>query len=495
MEKQIEAFFYKYKYYVLPHGCDCKELSCGTVVAAKRLKEVKCMAPDFVYDSIEEEMLEIDDPGLLFPVYVNLYSSNEYDDLLDRQTDRICRGCLNFIDDDSGPEEELYRELSLDGVCYLRETERVVSLELRILWFYGDLKERLDELAECIENGDGEKLNDICMECAKYIAAPVKFYGCKHEGKYRLYWQAGFGSDLDYTVLRLTAEAAKDSENPLTAAGWEVLPYVPENLLEYSGNISGDLPAAYLTQSEVPWRYYVEIYSETPVDKEREAQLMSDFHHYLSCAVGEDLVLNAVEGYRITDEKSRLSTPSEICDALKKRADEWEGYGFPPLVSYSWEDVGTLPYRRTASGSTVCYTLAAIGTDVDSAEVYFDNGFAFAYIYVPVTLDKIENTFNVLSFYFNHADQIPEPIAKKDDFLISFIQTGYCECSDGGENSVGGLAFDFLVADKKQFYRFIKSLSPVLKSYGARLVTVNEEGVNEYVCDYEILPVANDENN
>ena len=56
MEKGLKAFFYEYKYYLFPETCaTLSELKSRESVKVKRLKEERCMAPDFIYESIAEE--------------------------------------------------------------------------------------------------------------------------------------------------------------------------------------------------------------------------------------------------------------------------------------------------------------------------------------------------------------------------------------------------------------------------------------------------------
>ena len=94
MEQGLKAFFYDYKYYLLPDDCadteDVKKISSGEF---RRLKEEKCMAPDFVYEAIETEFLSIEAPERVFSVNVNLYSRQEYDGILAKQVEKRCPGC------------------------------------------------------------------------------------------------------------------------------------------------------------------------------------------------------------------------------------------------------------------------------------------------------------------------------------------------------------------------------------------------------------------
>ena len=502
MEKQVKAVFYKFKYYIFPEEFqNLNQIACGTVINAKRLKEENCMAPDFIYESMVEESVEIEDTKLLFEASVNLYSAKEYDACLSEQVKRVCPGCRRFIDD--GKELDLeghYREISLNGVCYEREDERSVSLLNRIYWFYGELSEHLDELADCIEKGDGEKFNEICQESAKYVIQPVKFFGDKSNGKYRLYWQTSLGSELYYTIMHLVGVASKIPNNPLTEAGWEVLPFIPQKPENYDGSLKEDEPVASLTQSQVPWRYLVNVYTGK-TGEDDIPELIFNLHRYLSYNLGENVVINAVEGYEITEDKGSLISPAEICERLKQKIEEWDKNNessskeFPPLVPYSWDDEGVLPYKRSVGGTSICYSLASIGVDTDIEKIHFDLGFSYAYIFIKITPEKIDGAIETLWWYFTHATEVPQPIRLEEDFYLGFSNVGICECSGEGLHADQGIAIDFILADEKEFYRFVKIIAPVLKSYSAKLVVVNDAGVNEYVCGYEITPVSTEENN
>lgn len=94
MEIGLKAFFYEYKYYLLPDGCaDAEDVRKLKMAEVRRLKEENCMAPDFVYESAETEFLVIAAPERIFPATVNLYTREEYDALLSKQVEKRCPGC------------------------------------------------------------------------------------------------------------------------------------------------------------------------------------------------------------------------------------------------------------------------------------------------------------------------------------------------------------------------------------------------------------------
>lgn len=156
METGLKAFFYDYRYYLLPDGCesveDVKKLAFTEV---KRLKEEKCMAPNFVYGCEETELLKIEAPGRIFETTVNLYSEEEYNGILKKQVDKRCPGCLRYIDDGKPELNGHHREISLEGVCYSRETEREPApFSSWAQWFWANIAENLDGLAKKIDSGD-----------------------------------------------------------------------------------------------------------------------------------------------------------------------------------------------------------------------------------------------------------------------------------------------------------------------------------------------------
>ena len=89
MERGLRAFFYDYRYYLFPDGMTLEELKAAGKVRVKHLREERCMAPDFIYESIVEETLKIEVPERVFEVEVNLYTGAEYDAILKKHVDRV----------------------------------------------------------------------------------------------------------------------------------------------------------------------------------------------------------------------------------------------------------------------------------------------------------------------------------------------------------------------------------------------------------------------
>lgn len=490
MEKGVKAVFYKFRYYIFPDGFkDLTKIPHGATVNARRLKEELCMAPDFIYESIEDEVVEIDNPALLFPVTVNLCSGKEYDEILGKQVDRVCPGCLRYDPTGEGLHGH-HREISLCGVCYEREdNNKIAPYATRVYWFYSALEERLDELAECIEKGKAARFDKICKDCAGYIYRPAKFFGEKRDGKYVIYMHCPDYSDLYLNAIAYTALCARAEENPLKKAGWTVIPFVPEGANFYKGKLKESTPVAYLTPTQVPYRSCVNVaVNRTATQKQRE-KAVEDLILYLCQKLGGDRFLRTVDTVRaVYGDGATLMTVQELCDKLRE-ADKNQPDVFPPVLPYGWEDSeGATPHKGTVDGFSYCFDLTEISYSSEYSDIPFNNELAAAYLYIPLEGADTDAVIETIGYYLDREEEVPEPINVKDEFTPSFMRTGACECLGLDGTVGGGWAIDMFVADEKMFYRFLKILAPVLSAYNARVVVINSDGVQEYVCGSDILP-------
>jgi len=490
MKKGIKAAFYKFKYYIFPDEFnDFSKIAHGTVINAKRLKEELCMAPDFITESMTDESVEIDDPSLLFPVEVNIYSGKEYDEILEKQVDRVCPGCLRYDPTGEGLHGH-HREISLGGVCYEREdNKKIAPYGTRVFWFYEELAEHLDELAECIEKGKAARFDKICKDCAGYIYRPVKFYGEKREDKYFIFMHCPEYNDLYLNLIAYTALCSNTEENPLKKAGWIVIPFVPEGANVGKIKIKETAPAFYLTQSKVPWRTCINIPVSRALSQKQRDKTVGDIELYLSYKVGGDRFLRTVDYVRaVTEESPNLITAQELCEKLRE-LDEGQPDVFPPALPYGWENAEkATPYKGTVDGFSHCFDLTEICFESDYSGIPFNNEFAFGYLYIPLSGADAEAAVETVNYYLDREEEVPEPINIKEEFTPSFMRTGACECLGVDGAAGGGWAIDLLIADEKMFYRYLKILAPVLSAYSVRAVIINGDGVQEYVCGSDILP-------
>lgn len=495
MEKNLNAIFYDFKYYLLPEDTCIDDLADGVVIRAKRLREEGCLAPDFVRENVGEETLEIADKNLVFPVEVNIYTQKEYDEILVAQIKRVCHGCSRYADDGNfGQLDGHHREISLDGVCYEREdSDSPLTYAARVNWFYCELSKRLNELAECIEYGRSAKFNKICKSCSNYIFAPANFYGTKRDGKYFIYMECSFCPDIYLTMLAYTAHVARYAENPLNKAGWSVIPFIPDGADGYNGRIKGNTPVGRLVQSEIPWKYYLKIRAGKVMSDKAKNKLAKEVYAFIAFRVGEDVLHRTIEGIETECDGTEVETADEVCEKLLA-SDEELPSTFPPSMPYGWEDEeNTTPFKKSVSGVSSCFNFANICADPKLAEdIRFSGGFAYAYLFVPAFNENTEAVYDAVNYYLENEQSVPEPVLLKDSFVNSFITTGFANCTAEGEQ---GWAFDAFVADENAFYRFLKILAPVLSFYGAKLVVVNEAGINAYACGKEILPLDGTESN
>ena len=127
MKETINAFFYQNEYYLFPEGVDDVEtLRSMGEVKVLRLKKDRCLPPDFKYEETEETVICVSAPA--YPVAVNLWRTDEYDERLVQCVKSRCVGCARF----SGDETDLdghYTELSQNGVDVLIDAVRTLKNE------------------------------------------------------------------------------------------------------------------------------------------------------------------------------------------------------------------------------------------------------------------------------------------------------------------------------------------------------------------------------
>ncbi|MDE5547602.1 MAG: hypothetical protein K2J30_01190, partial [Clostridia bacterium] len=300
MEKLLKAFFYDYKYYLFPDDCaSLAELKSKDSVTVKRLKEDRCMAPDFIYESIVEETLAIEDPNRLFEVRVNLYAGQEYDEILRKHVDRICPGCERYIPDgdprDTGNLDGHHREISLDGVCYEREGENDTwdfATCADVFWYR--ISERLNDLAVCIDKNDQKKLNKIVNEELNHFFPEIDIYGTVYEGKYTLCFATEFGYQTVFVLLLdYLASVAGWKENPVAQAGWKVLPYRPEGTFRPKKELKDKSTVAYLKPTQgAPFCFDVVLFHAHPekLNEKKERELIQQFYENMCARIGEEKV-------------------------------------------------------------------------------------------------------------------------------------------------------------------------------------------------------------
>jgi hypothetical protein len=500
MEKSVGAFFYNYKYYLLPRDMTVREIKDNTaVIYVKRLKEEKCMAPDFVYESIADEELFIDNTDRLFAVNVNLYSCDEYDEILRKQVELRCKNCVSYIEDDNPSLEGHHREIALDGSCFLRlQKGETWTFALCVDCFWELLAEKLGEIAACIDEGDMAKMNGIIGKEMDRFMPPVEFYGDKAGGRYNLYMQGGkAASPFMNVVYGYIADAALQENSPIAKAGWRVYDFTPAGVATYHGKteIKDTDKLFYTVPSSVGFRFgvFMEHYKAEELSEEETDAILSDIDRYLSAELGDDVVGSVVDGYEIVWDDENTITMSEVKDkirqmyaALKQECNGNVPHPMPIFYGADKEPTGDwwLPYRNyIREGSTTCPN----ATFVDRAELekkpWWLNYFTFAYLYVPRPTDGMENAAETLMWYLQHAALVPEPLRDPKDTVLYGERIGFADCREHG------FILDILVMDEKRFLRALRTLAPVLSSYDAKVVLVNKDGVNTYACGYDFTPV------
>lgn len=499
----MKAFFYEYKYYLLPQECasaeDVKRLKATEV---KRLKEENCMAPDFVYESVQTEFLKIEEPDRVFPATVNLYTKEEYDARLKKQVEKRCPGCVRY-GGDSNDLEGHHREIALDGVCYSRAVERELpSFGICARWFWEDISEKLDLLAEKIGQGDQRGLNGILNGYLERFFLPLEFYGgVKEKGEYFLCVSANVYQQLHgvRAIVKMLAETANRAESPMAAAGWRVYPYFPKEI--YRPSLRPDYfkrpPRIFYSEEAetgaaeiVVYERGAEEWSAKKVQSRKKA-----IYAYLCRYVGEDVLLGGSASLSVSEklpEGKKEISAEELSEIMERRTREiYDGeIPFPaPLYLRADEtEIDTLPLKeKVQTWATVCPEMSPerlIEEPQPNNTLYEEFGIVYAYIYLPTDREEDYGAAKkeVLDWYLSHADEYPQPITLPEEWRIFVKNVGVVFASSG-------LSEDCMVFDEKEFFRVLRNLAPVLEGLRAKIVTVKRDGVIVYEPGYRIRPV------
>lgn len=515
MERDLKAFFYEYKYYLFPKDCETlAELKEKPFVCATRLKEEYCMAPDFVYESMAEETLEIEDPNRLFEVSVNLYSREEYDEILEKQVKLRCSNCERYEEShDKNGKLEMeghHREMSLNGVCYEREGKgESWTFSVCAEFFWLKISRRRKELAACVDKNNQKKLNKILNGELKHFCFPVEFYGVKKDGEYRLYMSAGKKvSSLFAGIILFLSTVANADGGAMKEAGWTVFSFIPAGVKKVS--LREKSYALYLAPAENPSKLAVRIQhpraEKLSVNKKRK--LISALNNYLNAELGEDVACSVTESYEIVNDRENTIPMSELKRKLQEKYDEefisetGEKMPYPPLCTYGLTEEAMretleevkggetpwwLPYKNYVSGGmTSVPEMSFLEREgLDKGVPWWTMLMSYVYIYVPRSLDAPENAYETLMWYLSNGKLVPEPLRDPEDRRLSGMGIGFADCAEHG------FIVENMIADEKKFFRLLRILAPVLRAYNAKAVVVNGNGVTTYACDYEFTPLEN----
>ncbi len=506
MEKGLKAFFYEYKYYLLPDSCESvDDLKKEKAWEVKRLKEELCMAPDFVYESMETELLTIEYPERVFPAEINLYTCEEYDKLLREQVKRVCATCANYVDEGDGSLDGHHREISLDGVCYLKEREDErwsFAFCAEVAW--ERIADKGEELLKYIEKSKQDKIFKLVSEeLGRFFLPNAVYGGYDEEGPCLAFYANDYaGHPGIRLILKMLAETANKEGCGLQEYGIKVYPYLPKGMLpavkkpDYVKKPS----RLFVKEDEETGELFVGLFEPklAKADEERAVRMSEAAYQYVCYCVGENALLGGCSGYSMLEElpaDMREVAATELEELLLKRAQPEESMPEPffpsPYFREAYEEEPEmLPYKEALElAMTLCpeFSPERLNENMEGGNtVYEDFNIVYAYLYMP----KGDNDFDAetrmgtLVWYLQNLEQYPEPIGdgelpvfmKKAGTTIT--ERGYCE--------------DLMIFDEKAFFRWMRHLTPVFKGLGVKLVTVKREGTIVYEPDYRIVAEGSD---
>ena len=505
MERDRRAFFYEYRYYLLPEDCAGTEDLPEGEFEAKRLREDDCLAPDFVFDNISAEKLCIRDREKVFPVSVNLYTRGEYDEQLRNQVRRKCEGCVRYSGSCEG-EDGLsghYREMSLSGVCYIRQREGdslgsgpSFSEWIRIFWYF--CEPMLDRLAGWAEKDDQRSVNRALNKILTRFFYPFEFYCGKEDGQYCLCFSAWTCHPDARAVACLLAEEGSGEDSPLSGKGWKVYPYFPKGV--YKPRLRPDYFRRPPRMFCGPNDDFSEIcILDKEADRWTEQQQIGRkkaLYRYLCSTIGEDVLLAGSESVSFTaqvPEGREEVTAEELAERIAKNVRPYAGENgekiFPPVYYFrpnpeAEAERKPLPFKGdTIEWVTVCCGLGPECPQEGERAYLEEAGIVYAYLFFPAN-DGGAEKYRIWDEYISGLSGYPAEMPPGTGLYAKTVGS----CLTGG-----GIAVDYMVTDEGEFYRVLSALSPVLKGLGAKIVTVKKEGVIVYDPGYVIRPADSEE--
>ncbi len=506
MEKGLKAFFYEYKYYLLPEGCyDVDDLKREKVWEVKRLKEELCMAPNFVYESMETELLTIEHPERVFPAEVDLYNREEYDKLLWEQVKCVCSTCANYVDNGDGSLDGHHREISLDGACYIkqREEERW-SFAFCAETIFDSIGAEGERLLKYIEKNKQDSIYKLVSErLGKFFLPNTVYGGYDEEGPCLAFYANDYAA---YPGIRLILKMLADTANKESC--WlseyvKVYPYLPKGMLptvkrpDYVKS-----PPRLFMKIDEQENICLGLY-EPKLATAKEAyalKIANAAYQYLCYRMGENVLLGGCAAYSVLETlptDMQEVTAEELEALLLKRAKPEESipepFFPPPYFREAYEEEPEmLPHKESLTfAMTVCPELSPEKSNEDTEggnTVYEGFNIVYAYLYIPKERSDFDfdSRMNTLVWYLQNLEQYPEPIGDGDGALSVFMKKA------GTVITEHGVCEDLMIFDEKAFFRWMRHLTPVLKGLNVKLVTVKRDGVVVYEPDYRIVAEGSD---
>lgn len=506
MKETINAFFYQNEYYLFPEGVDDVEtLRSMGEVKVLRLKKDRCLPPDFKYEETEETVICVSAPA--YPVAVNLWRTDEYDERLVQCVKSRCVGCARF----SGDETDLdghYTELSQNGVCYLKKSEdEPLSFGEGMRSFLYAVAKRADEIKRLTDENEQEKLSELVCSLLNEFFVPLETFGAKSEnGQYCVCFSA-----KEYEIEAITAtllaivKAANAEDSPTKQAGLFFYPFFPREI--YKPRLSPDYfknpPRLFFGYNEGTDAFEISVYEKNSDEwSEKVAKKRKkNAYRYLCSLVGEDLLSAVATRVQITWEIPVDKTETDgngLWEELQKAAMGIYGeepFPFPtpfvlrPLIPTQ----RTTPFKENFRlWVTVCPELAPSLSPVgEENEEMFQVAFQGAAVYGILSSVRIGYAY----VYLENCGEADvenriEFEACFEELLESQPLRGGTLCVPVGTVSTEqGICLDFLVYDENAFFDLLSRLTPILIACRGKIVTVQGTESMVYDVGYEITPV------
>ncbi len=505
MAEKINAFYYRNEYYLFPDGTDDVETlrSMGEVEVV-RLKKERCLPPDFKYGETENAVVCVSAPA--YPVEVNLWREDEYDENLRRLVKNRCVGCARF----SGDETDLdghFTELSQHGVCYLKKgVDEPLSFGEGMRSFLYAVAKRADEIKRLTDENAQEKLSELVCSLLNEFFVPMEIFGAKNEdGEYSVCFSAKEYAIEGITIALLAlTKAANAEDSPTKQAGLSFSPFLPKGI--YKPCLSPDYfknpPRLFFGYNKSKNEFEIAIYEKNSDgwSEKLAKKRTKNAYRYLCSLVGENLLIAVATRVQIvweipTDKKE--TDENGILEELQKTATGIYGkfplpFPTPFLFRPTVPTQNTTPLKENFTlWFTICPEFAPSFSPVgEENEELFQIAFQGLAAYGILSSVGIGYAY----VYLENGGDLSDPNRLEfelylEQLLKSQALRGNTVCVPvGAVATETGVCMDFLVFDENKFFDLLSRLAPLLIASRAKIVTVKGTESMVYDAGYEITP-------
>ncbi len=485
--REEKAFYYKTEYYLFPEGIERVEtLYESGATMFFRLRKQGCVPPDFIDGEWEEIFLSIDEPVVCMTV--RLYEKEEYESALFRRVKDCCQSCVRFLGDENDLTGHL-DELSLSGVCYLKDDGKETPFSEVLRETYAFLEREEDTICRLIDFGDEEGLSRLTKPVLRKIYPNAKVRGGRDENeRYCLYFSGGRNDRRYHPVGDALSQMAEGLKRLI------VVPYFPV------GAYDPEFPFAF---EEVYYRFcddtsnlslLVKIEGASGWKKAEHKQFQEGLYDELCYLLGEESV-GAIEDFLAVENPPEDYQPiavEEFENFLKGYLQVMFGDLLFPIPCYVDEESeeGCYPYKTDVEKwMTACPDFAPYSPFISEKASGLSarlrqkrgrgqmelegKGIYYIYLFFPRREEDIKERF------LNDFEAVMQEFPFEGNDICTSV---------GATEGEQGDCIDFMVFHEGAFFHVLRKIAPLLIEGRVKIITIKNFTALVLDGGYDIAP-------